>query len=169
MLPVDGVDEPNAYHLQPTLRGAARGCGRQSPQVAPWPPSTKTAPFRSSAGPPPAPRLGGPAAPQALGAGPLGGLRRVAAQLPPARVPGHPRPCDGAPSLLRRGAPLGWAGGGLPPIVSQIKYSNHKYTYDIQCIDTFSVPLRRNSGGLPGGIREHRSGDSLGGGASIRG
>ena len=120
-------------------------------------------------GPALARRLGGPAAPQALGAGPLGGLRRVAAQLPPARVPGHPRPCDGAPSLLRRGAPLGWAGGGLPPIVSQIKYFNHKYTHDIQCIDTFSVPLRRNTGGLPGEIREHRSGGSLGGGASLRG
>ena len=65
-------------------------------------------------------RLGGPAAPQALGAGLLGGLRQVVAQLPPARVPAHP--CDGGRPACDRGRPAWMAGGRLPPTVSQLIY-----------------------------------------------
>ena len=148
----DAADNRRRWHRGPRPRrrrpsGAPRGRRRRPAWAARRPP-----------------RLRAPARSGACAGSPLSS-RRPASQGTLALATGRPRSCDGAPSPLRRGAPLGWAGGGLPPIVSQIKHFNHKYTHDIQCIDTFSVPLRRNSGGLPGGIREHRSGDSLGGGA----
>ena len=52
-LSVDGIDKPDATHLQHVKPwNTGPGTLTYSPQVHPWPPSTKTAHFRSFAVPP---------------------------------------------------------------------------------------------------------------------